>query len=332
MAIPSHEMVEVEHGALLLDLQSGQIMRLNRSATLVWQRHLAGASLSEIADELSQLFGLERSNAARDTAVALDMPPNTKVPQPASEFRYERLPSRYRYLRTDQPIFDVHDDGSVLALVAPHATRDELRMYLRNVAPKILSLRGHVVLHAAAVAIGSSVLALAGESGAGKTTTARAMVAAGARAVAEDKLILTIGNAEVRAAMTGEALIQAWVEQALEEIVARGIASCEGLDRATQGPSSPLLELGFLDVSRRRPGPVRARGLAILDSSGAVFQRAFLLSDATGEWIRHLRSSVAIASAVAAYELEMPGDLDTLAKEAKRLVERGSMGNQPALG
>jgi Coenzyme PQQ synthesis protein D (PqqD) len=328
----SHALVDVEHGALLLDLRSGQISRLNRSAAFVWRHHLTGVSASEIAELLSQRFGVPLDVATRDAALALVAPAPVSASPAASEFRYERSSLGYRYLRSDKPLFEIRDDGTTLALVDTHATHAEMRIYLRNVAPKILSLRGHIVLHAAAVAMAEGVVAFAGESGAGKTTTARALVQAGARAVAEDKLILNVDDTQVRAVLNGESLIQDWVGRAVTELEDRQTASCAFLDVVAKGSTSPLAQLGFVDLGRRRAGPISARRIGALEAAGSVFQRAFLLSDATDDWIRHLRTSVTIANGVTAYDLEMPHDLETLAEEAQRIVARASIEDQNATG
>ena len=63
-------------------------------------------------------------------------------------------------------------------------------MHLRSVVPKLLALRGIRVLHASAVEIDGSLLVFSGQSGAGKTTSAKAFAQAGARLVSEDLLVL----------------------------------------------------------------------------------------------------------------------------------------------
>jgi len=52
--------------------------------------------------------------------------------------------------------------------------------------PKIMFTRGLSVLHAASCAVNGALIAFAGQSGAGKTTTVRAFVQQGAQPVTED--------------------------------------------------------------------------------------------------------------------------------------------------
>lgn len=58
----------------------------------------------------------------------------------------------------------------------------------------LLFQRGLFPLHASAVDIGGSVIAFAGESGAGKSTTAAAFVAQGAHSVADDVVAVRLGD------------------------------------------------------------------------------------------------------------------------------------------
>jgi hypothetical protein len=59
----------------------------------------------------------------------------------------------------------------------------------------VLLLRGHISLHASAVAIGEAALALLGPAGAGKSTTAAALADLGYRVLAEDVVTLKeVGN------------------------------------------------------------------------------------------------------------------------------------------
>lgn len=58
--------------------------------------------------------------------------------------------------------------------------------------------RGHLVLHASTVHIGSEVVALAGRSGAGKSTTSMALRGRGHRLLVDDTTILDLGDSKAR--------------------------------------------------------------------------------------------------------------------------------------
>lgn len=76
----------------------------------------------------------------------------------------------------------------------PRTTRSDVdamgTLLAGQVVPRVLSLDGTPVLHAAAVALDGEALVLAGESGAGKSTLAAALCAAGAELLADDFAVL----------------------------------------------------------------------------------------------------------------------------------------------
>src|SRR6185436_4749194 len=81
--------------------------------------------------------------------------------------------------------------GALRLLASPAALRFELGQYVRAMTPKLLQLRGALVVHASACALPAGVTAFSGESGAGKTTTARAMAAVGGELISEDLMVCT---------------------------------------------------------------------------------------------------------------------------------------------
>lgn len=83
-------------------------------------------------------------------------------------------------------------DGRSLTVDAPDSCSDaELHTYLFGPAFAILAQqRGHSALHASAIAIDGAAIAIAGHSGAGKSTTARALVQRGYRFLTDDQLIV----------------------------------------------------------------------------------------------------------------------------------------------
>src|SRR5204863_8634665 len=108
-----------------------------------------------------------------------------------------------------------------------------LEQLLLAVVPKIAALRGGTVLHASAfLDLTDQVTAFSGESGAGKTTAARAVTDSGARLVSEDKLVLSPTVGPVSVLIEGERRLEAWVAPAAAEVASTGRASCAGLSSA----------------------------------------------------------------------------------------------------
>jgi hypothetical protein len=180
-------------------------------------------------------------------------------------------------------------------------------------------------LHASAVRLGDAAVAFSGISGAGKTTTARAFVAAGAGFVCEDKLAIKLSDSGTYVAVDGEKLVADWVSSAAGDLVRTGTAACSRLDFAATGTMVPLAEIGFLDVRRRSPGSHAGRSLSPLEVAGAVFRNAFYGSDVSKEWIRHLHVAAMIGRTVRGYELTLPDGLDRLAQTAAELTRVSSI-------
>jgi len=55
-------------GATVLDLRNGKILRLNFTASLIWQQLSNGETQSQIVNDLSRRFGLAHQVIERDVA------------------------------------------------------------------------------------------------------------------------------------------------------------------------------------------------------------------------------------------------------------------------
>jgi hypothetical protein len=98
----------------------------------------------------------------------------------------------------DGTTFDVVHDGrpaTIRAVIAPGQTLEDLTAYLYGpVLGFILRAWGRLALHASCVRIGDSALLLAGDSGAGKSTTAAALAARGYQVLSDDLTALTMDD------------------------------------------------------------------------------------------------------------------------------------------
>lgn len=318
-------LAEVAAGGLLLDLESGGIFQLNGPAALIWRWRLDGRSDTDIARAFARQFLLDEHQARRDTLAALSLPVETLPSSPEDEFQYRRQPDGYVFHERGVPMLAVDLAGERLRNLAVDPPASKLRALLLGVAPKLISLRGHAALHASAVALRRGVLAFSGPSGAGKTTTARALAQQGARIVCEDKLILRMEGDRVNAVLHGEAVVAAWSGRTAETLRNDGSASCDGLDEALHGDALPLRELGFIEARRRQPLLLEARLMPGCDAAAAVFRNAFHGSGGSLAWKRELNHARLVANQTAAFEVNMPDDLSSLATAAGQIVRRGSL-------
>jgi len=319
-------LVRARPGGLLLDLETGALFRLNDSATFVWESWLAGRSAPEIAASLAERHGLALPATQKQVDDALLLTGDPFVPSaPLGDYRYRRAGNGYVFSRDEIPLLWLDEKTGGLTLADPYPTgHGDPFTVLMAIAPKLTAFRGHFVLHASAALLDGRLMAVCGVSGAGKTTTVRALVRAGAAPVSEDKLVVRTTDAGVVGLIEGEPLINAWVRGVVERLAAGLPATCNDLDGALEGRWVPLCEIGFIDSVRRSGESVVATELSPLDAAHAVFQNAFYGSDRPTDWERQLRMAAELASRVPAVELGMPAGLPALEAAAGPLVRGGS--------
>jgi hypothetical protein len=319
-----YALVETRTGALMLDLASGAIVELNESGKTIWQLALAGESEAKIASTLAARHALDPDTAARHVREALGASFDGFPDAPPSDFHYERRGNEYVFTFRGEDVFLVDEKGDELALIAAPASVS-LAYLLQAIAPKLIALRGQSVLHASAVSLRGQVVAFAGLSGAGKTSTARAFARSGLPLICEDKLIIRTDAAGTVVAPSGEKAVAAWVAATARELAAAKHATCADLDRAVEGETMPLAEIGFLDASRRTSGAYAARALSETETAAAAFRNAFYGSDANADWVRHLRTAAHIGRTTHGFALSLPDGLDRLDEAARWLMRAGSL-------
>ncbi|MEP6652741.1 MAG: PqqD family peptide modification chaperone [Myxococcales bacterium] len=320
-------LVEVPPGGLLLDRESGLTLELNAAAALAWRLRLAGETFDGIVTRFAAHFRVSLETAGADVSRSLrDLPLPERGP-PSSEFRYQRSNQGYVFSRNGEPVFVVDERGErISSPIAARAGAEHVGMLLYGLCPKLLSLRGHTVLHASAVAIDGRAIAFSGHSGAGKTTTAHALVQAGATLVCEDKLVLHRNADELQVSAVAEEALRRWVRMAAVQLMSGSSVSCTPLDQPLPGPTARLREIGFLSAERRGTSrEISAVPLSALQAAGTIFNNSFYGSDAPADWARQLQASARIASEIAGYEVIMPDGLDFLAGTVRAVVAARSL-------
>jgi hypothetical protein len=311
-------------GAILLDTSSGAVLELNESAAFVWERKLSGEPLGVIVDALAARYALPLGAARRDVEQVLE-PPGEGPAENPGEAHYESTPEGYAFSFRDELAFVLEPTGRRLKAAADIGEKMAAPL-LRAVAPKLLALQGETVLHASAVSVGGKVIAFTGASGAGKTTTARALSAAGGAIVSEDLLWVGTEGTEVMVAENGERVIGAWVAEAERQLRASGEVECGGFGASLRrGPLLPLSEIGFLDVRRRAGESYLGKALRPWETAGLVFRNSFHGSADPQAWIRGLERAAKIGTASSGVELRLPDGLGRLEVEMRRVGGAASL-------
>ena len=236
-------------------------------------------------------------------------------------FRYRRHGAGYALEETGRIVLTMDMAGRKLHLRAPPDTLTfKVLDYVRAVTPKLLHLRGVTVLHASACLLPEGLAAFSGNSGAGKTTTARAFAAAGARLISEDLVVLTPGSRTATVCVDGERRAHAWAAAAADALgnAFEAEHDCDGLSEVSSpGAEIPLAAIWFVDRSRRKGSALQQRPFTAIDGTLALLGNNFLGSDSPESWRRHVRETHAIASQLALWEVTMPDGLDRLAGAAR---------------
>jgi Coenzyme PQQ synthesis protein D (PqqD) len=314
-----YALVELGPDSLLLDLVSGNLFQLNESATMVWASSLSGASPSTVAGTLALRYDISLSRAHEDVEHALTLDPDTAtIDEPDGTYAYQRCATGYLFSRSGVPLLEVDEQGRFVRPAGTHAMEQDPIGALQAVTPKLLALRGHLVLHASAVLIDQSVIALAGRSGAGKTTTARALSSSGVQLISEDKLLFRSDGDRVEAFVGGEQRIMEWVAAAVPQLSAGNPVACEALDDAAAGESRPLRAICFLDAARRMGASIAAVMLGRAESTRAFFRNTFHGSDRPADWRHHLEAAANATRRLSAQALTVPTGIQALQAAARR--------------
>lgn len=262
-------------GGLLLDARTGALVSLNASALEIWTAKLGGEPAESIVDRLTLKIGQESARKFVSEALGFEAKASSRFARPG--------PFSYRF---EDGKGVVSLDGHERMLIDPgaetvrllDATCDEatFKVLLRATLTRLIPLLGFQLLHGSAVKGPRGLIAFVGESGAGKTTTARCLAQVmGAPIAAEDKLVFVGGQDESLVAVGCEYLIEDWIQSCAEgfnsgasEFETGPLMAIKQCARASMG------EINVIDVSRREPGMQHLRRTW----SGVVGGAALLLN------------------------------------------------------
>jgi hypothetical protein len=320
----------LEGGGILVDLTTGDFTRLNASAAIVYEVMSSSQDFPAAVEEIARRLGItcERATQAIEaTVTGLAHRAPRQDPAGAFHYRLANDGAGYDLFFAGAPRIRVSTDGQfVRALPGPALREAELYEYVRSVGPKILFLRGGAVIHGAACTLKGRSLAISGESGAGKTTTVRAFVEAGARPISEDILVVA-SPSPTSIYVEGEKAMHGWAKTMARQLAAapdRDLPTAE-IDQALRGGTTCLSEIWMVSAARRVASDrIALKPLGAIDATLAVMKGLFLGDAAAPGWRRFLTLSSSIAAATPILDSPMPNGIGRLAAAAKAYIENSA--------
>ena len=308
-------------GGVVVDLDTGNYFRVDAKAAAACAA-LTRADDAGAVNELTASFGVARAHAERLVAdIRAGLATAPVVGPPTGPYHFHREEGGFALWHNGERVLVVTDGN--LDVSFPDERREDpgprLEFYVRALAPKILFIRGISVLHASACAANGRLVAFAGMSGAGKTTTAGAFVEAGARAISEDRVVLEPGADRPSVVLDGERRVHAWARRVSERLAA-GEARVPSNELATvaDGAHEGLDVVHFLDATRRHPGSIFApRTLSEPDGLLALMVNDFLGDSSRDGWRRYFALARKMAANLALIQLDAPSGLSRLGPAAR---------------
>jgi hypothetical protein len=311
-------------GGVVVDLESGNYYLVNATAAVVCDAIRAGG---DVEGRSAAELAVPREEAARivaDVVAGLRTPAIRRTPQ--GSYHFYSAEGGYVLTHGERTVLEVSGLDMSIRLPAggrsPHEA--QLELYVRALAPKLLFQRGVTVLHASACIAAGQLIAFAGVSGAGKTTTAQAFVLAGAHPVSEDLLVLVPGAPHAEVLTDAEPLIQMWARRVSGELLdgRGGPVSSDELAGVVKGSTLRLNRILFLDKSRRSGLDLKQRPLDPSEALATLMTHDFLGAKEVKEWQRFFEAAVELIAVTDAEEATAPEGVDRLLAAATSYISR----------
>jgi hypothetical protein len=310
-------------GGVVVDLVSGNYYQVNRSAAVVCEALCTGG---DVEGRLSAEFHVPREEIPKLIAVVtaeLAAPAVRDSPQGAYHF----YPTALGYVL-------VHDERTVLEINGPDLdirlppdspvpSKGQLELYVRALAPKLLFQRGFVVIHASACEVSGKMVAFAGLSGAGKTTTAHAFAAAGATLVSED-LVVIQADKHPRVFVEAERAIHSWAQHLADRLTSDPLKPQRPgpLASFAEGVTVRLDQILFLHQAERSGSEFDTFLLSEPDALISLMTHDFLGAVEPYAWRRFFSSAVALLTSVDLRRMSAPSGLGVMLAAASRYISR----------
>jgi len=294
---------------VLVDAKTGGCFTLTPEAAEILRSTIApeGAGLPT---------GLDRRTALHDRAGAVNTLINAiegAAASPPPRITFAREGESWVLRRLGNLLATVDADRKALRIAETESGRP--MAVLRLLAPRLMSLHGHPVLHASCVAGPQGTLAFTGESGAGKTTTAlAAQHATSAQLISEDMLLLGGQGTETLLRPSAEAKILAWIDEASRSVIRpETVLDYQQLLAVTdERPTVTLTHTVLLDRRARRGLAIDWAPLERIQAFGPVLRELFAGRPTIADLEQRLQLAYTICSTTTVLSGFVPEGLDAL--------------------
>lgn len=316
-------------GGVVVDLQSGNYYRVNRTAALVCET-LGQQADRTVADRfIANELRVDEAEASRIVDHVVSDLGSTRIHgEIQGSYHFYPTETGYELRHGGRRVLNIFTDDSRIEIeptAASTMTASQLELYVRAFAPKLLFQAGIAMLHASACLIDQSLIAFSGLSGAGKTTTAQALQGAGAKLVSEELLVFAPDGPSAVVITGGEALVFEWSRTAASELFRERRCSASMTSLIADlgsGSTNALQEIVFLDNTRRRGIEFTTERLQGASALAELFRHHFLGAAETEAWRRFFRVAVALVESVEMRLGWSPEGIDCLPGAAARYISR----------
>ncbi len=310
-------------GGLVLDLKSGDYHRLNGAAQEICEALGRGLSCRAVAERLSQKYGRELQEVAKDVDSVwqgLFGQTHRARPAPPNPISFRAESSGFTLYWYRKAVLGLDEEVSTIRLCRPPGggalTTSALQQWLLWAAPHILVFHGQPVIHASTVRFRNTCRAFLGQSGSGKSTTARTLEEQGATAVSDDLLLLRFRDRQVWVAGEAESLVRQWAARAAKQLAGGGpVVRTAPLLECVRGPFlEPLSDIWIFDSPDSRSDRLTERPLTGPDAWTHLLNNAFAEMASRKVWSETLEVACALETSVPIRLVSMPNGLERLQK------------------
>jgi hypothetical protein len=310
---------------VILNLRSGSYFKVNSAGCVIFNEWSKQTNLGLRARRIAAKLGVSEERATELfnsvlTALTHEAPRHP----PSDAFVYGQVSDGvYALIEDGRTIFSVHETDRIFRFhVGIGELRGPLEGYVRALLPKLLSILGLRVIHAACCKTAKGTLAFTGKSGAGKTTTARAFERVGANLISEDLIVLRMLETAVDILPHGEPFARGWSSQWATTLKTRCNDPIDftPLYEVQDLPGIRLDQLWFIGADQRRGQDFELTPLPPMDGLLELLSNGFLGSDHPRLWQTFLETSRAIAETATLFAAIMPEGLPQLQRAAERYM------------